>query len=89
MTLEHADIETRRLVARVATLRAMGRSIAHAAAQLLALQAWRARARRTALRLAAMEDWQLEDIGLTRAEVEQQLARHGIVRDPTSLFDCR
>lgn len=38
--------------------------------------------RRSLARLADMEDWQLDDIGITRAEVNQMLERNGIERDP-------
>lgn len=42
----------------------------------------RAARRRSLARLADMEEWQLDDIGITRAEVNQVLERNGIERDP-------
>lgn len=37
--------------------------------------------RRSLVRLADMEEWQLRDIGLTRADVERALASNHIGRD--------
>ena len=37
--------------------------------------------RRSLIQLADMEEWQLRDIGLTRADVNHALARDGIGRD--------
>lgn len=37
--------------------------------------------RKSLIRLADMEEWQLRDIGLTRADVEHTLRRNGLGRD--------
>lgn len=46
----------------------------------------RAARRRSLVRLADLEQWQLEDIGLTRSEVDRVLERNGVARDPVSPF---
>ncbi|GGA50477.1 DUF1127 domain-containing protein [Pelagibacterium lentulum] len=72
-----SDIERLRLRARVSFLRQLGAQVAN----LFSL--WRAsRAKRKSLiHLSELEDWQLDDIGLTRADVQEALADAGIYRD--------
>lgn len=80
MTTIGHDIERTRLQARDSFLRRVGAQVA------FLLERWNAaRAKRKSLiYLSEMEDWLLDDIGVTRAEVEEALADAGIHRDPAA-----
>lgn len=73
--------------ARPGVLQKLSGRVLQGIASLLAARRSRAASRRTLTHLVDMEDWQLEDIGLTRHEVERAGAEAGLRRDPPQLFD--
>lgn len=87
MTTTLETLDRGRLSARVGFLRALGSKIAVSLTNGVHVYRQRAAKRRSLVRLADLEDWQLDDIGVTRAEVERVLGEAGIHRDPPQLFE--
>lgn len=72
-----SDIEGLRLRARVSFLRQLGAQVTH----LFGLWSAARAKRKSLIHLSELADWQLDDIGLTRTEVDEALCNAGIHRD--------